>query len=59
MIPSNHNLQVFARAFSDFVRSTIHILTWAIIGFAAITATYVGARIVIVAAKTVLQSLGI
>ena len=59
MMPSSQNLRDFARAFSDFVRSTIQILIWAIIGFAAIAATYVGARIVWVAAKTILQSIGI
>ena len=59
MMPSNQNLQNFAHAFSGFVKSTIQILVWAVIGFAAIAATYVGARIILVATKTVLQSLGI
>lgn len=59
MMPSSQNLRDFARAFSEFVRSTVQILIWAIIGFAAIAATYVGARIVLVAVKTVLRSLGI
>ncbi len=59
MIPSSQNLQNFARAFSDFVRSTVQILIWATICFVAIAATYVGVRIVLVAIKTILQSLGI
>lgn len=59
MMPSSQNLQNFARAFSEFVKSTIQILIWAVIGFAAISATYVGARIVLVAVKTILRSLGI
>lgn len=59
MMPSNQNLQNFARAFSEFVRALVQFLIWATIGFVAIAATYVGARIVLVAAKTVLRSLGI
>lgn len=59
MMLSGQNLQSFARAFSEFVKSTIQILIWAVIGFAAISATYVGARIVLVAVKTILRSLGI
>jgi len=53
------NLQNFARAFSDFIRSGVNILIWATIGFVSIAATYVAARIVMVAVKTILQSLGI
>ena len=59
MIPSNQNLQNFARSFSELVKSTIQILIWATIGFTAIAATYVGARIVMVAVKTIFRALGI
>jgi len=57
MMPSN--LQNFARAFSEFVRSGVNILIWATIGFVSIAATYVAARAVWIAVKTVLRALGI
>jgi hypothetical protein len=59
MMPSNQNLQNFARAFSEFVRSTVHILIWAVIGFVGVAAAYVGVRAVMVAVKTILRALGI
>jgi len=59
MMQSSQNLRDYARAFSEFVRALVQFLIWATIGFVAIAATYVGARIVWVAAKTILQSLGI
>ena len=59
MMSSNQKLQDFARAFSEFVRSTIQILVWGTIGFVAIAATYVGVRIVLVVVRTILHSLGI
>ena len=59
MTPSSQNLQNFARAFSEFVKSTVRILIWATIGFAGLAATYVGCKIILVMAKTVLRSLGI
>jgi hypothetical protein len=59
MMPLNQNLQLFARAFSDLVKSTVTILIWSTIGFAGLAATYVGFKIILVMAKTVLRSLGI
>lgn len=58
-MPSTQNLQNFARAFSDFVRSIVYILIWATIGFAGLAASYVGFKVILVMAKTVLRSLGI
>jgi len=59
MMPSSQNLQNFARAFSEFVKSVVHILIWAVIGFAGLAAAYVGFKIILVMSKTVLRSLGI
>ena len=59
MMPQNYNLENFARAFSQCVRAVVHILIWATIGFVSIAATYVAARAVWVAVKTVLRVLGI
>ncbi len=59
MIPPNYNLEDFARTFSQCIRAIVHILIWATIGFASIAATYVAARAVLIAVKTILQALGI
>jgi hypothetical protein len=59
MIPLNQNLNNFARAFSDFVKSIVHILIWATICFAGLTTAYVGFKIILFVAKSVLKSLGI
>ena len=59
MMPPNYNLEDFARTFSQGIRAIIHILIWVTIGFASIAATYVAARTVWVAVKTILQALGI
>jgi len=59
MMPFTQNLQNFARVFSDFVKSIVHILIWATIGFAGLAAAYVGCKIILVMAKTILRSLGI
>lgn len=53
------NLQNFARAFSDFIRSSVDILIWATIGLVSIAAVYVAIRAVLVAVRTILQALGI
>ena len=56
---ANHNPQNFVRVFVHYVRAMVEFLVWGTIGFVAITAAYVAARVVWVAAKTILQALGI
>ena len=56
---SNHNPENFARVFAQYVRTIVQLLIWATIGFVCIAATYVAARTVLVAAKAILQALGI
>ena len=59
MMPLIQNLQNFARAFAEFVKSIVHILIWATICFAGLTAAYVGFKVILFMAKIVLKSLGI
>ena len=59
MTPINHNPENFSRIFAQYVRAIIQLLVWATIGFAFFAATYVAARAVWVAAKAVLNALGI
>ena len=56
---SNHNPENFVRVFVHCVRAMVEFLVWATIGFVAIAAAYVAARTVLVAAKAILEALGI
>jgi len=56
---SNHNPENFVRIFAQYVRTIVQFLIWSTIGFTALAATYVAARVVWVAARTILRALGI
>jgi len=53
------NPQDIVQILAQYVKAMVEFLFWAIIAAGSLTATYVSARIIIVAARAILKAVGI
>ena len=59
MSPSNHKFENFARAFAEYVKDIIWIMTWVTIGLVSALTAYVMLRCTWVVAKSIFRALNI
>lgn len=56
---SSRKLTEFAAGFSNSVKALVMTVFWLVIGFAVLAAAFVAVRVIIVAAKQIMQTVGI